>query len=119
MENDFLGRSSRIFREQRNIWKGSPIFPGGIFQTEIRVSVFHVSKHSQEYQFQAFAVVFLVQMVNAIPGLTLPVKNFAHVNSKQPTVFIRISTQPRISAHLEEAPNPFPLPPTPPPTPQK
>ena len=25
------------FRKQRNIWKGSPVFPDGIFQSEIRV----------------------------------------------------------------------------------
>ena len=25
------------FREQRNVWKGSPVFPDGMFQTEIRV----------------------------------------------------------------------------------
>ena len=25
------------FREQQNIWKGSPVFPDGMFQTEIRV----------------------------------------------------------------------------------
>ena len=62
------------FWEQRNIWKGNPILPEGIFQTEIRVPVF---QSTLWYQFQASAVVFLVQMVNAIPGLTLPVKNFA------------------------------------------
>ena len=62
------------FWEQRNIWKGYPILPEGIFQTEIRVPVF---QSTLWYQFQASAVVFLVQMVNAIPGLTLPVKNFA------------------------------------------
>ena len=62
------------FWEQRNIWKGNPILPEGIFQTEIRVPVF---QSTLWYQFQASAVVFLVQMVNAIPGLTSPVKNFA------------------------------------------
>jgi len=25
------------FREQRNVWKGSPVFPDGMFRTEIRV----------------------------------------------------------------------------------
>ena len=25
------------FREQRDVWKGSPVFPDGTFQTEIRV----------------------------------------------------------------------------------
>ena len=28
------------FREQRNIWKGSPVFPDGIIQTEISVQIF-------------------------------------------------------------------------------
>ena len=28
------------FREQQNIWKGSPAFPDGMFQTEIRVDTF-------------------------------------------------------------------------------
>ena len=33
----FLVLPAENFREQRNIWKGSPVFPDGIFQTEIRV----------------------------------------------------------------------------------
>ena len=36
-EHDFLVRSSGNFREQRNIWKGSPVFPDRMFQTEIHV----------------------------------------------------------------------------------
>ena len=31
--------SAENFREQRNIWKGSPVFPDEMFQTEIRVSL--------------------------------------------------------------------------------
>ena len=41
--------------EQQNIWKGSPVFPDGIFQTEIRVPF--LQSHLW-YQFQAFAAVF-------------------------------------------------------------
>jgi len=37
MVHDFSGRSSGNFREQRNVRKGSPVFPDGMFQTEIRV----------------------------------------------------------------------------------
>ena len=40
------------FWEQQNIWKGSPVFPDGIFQTEIRVPF--LQSHLR-YQFQAFA----------------------------------------------------------------
>ena len=42
MEHDFLGRVVSVanFREQRNIRKGSPIFPDEMFQTEIRVPFF-------------------------------------------------------------------------------
>ena len=41
--------------EQRNTWKGSPVFPEGKFQTQIRVP-FHQSNLC--YQFKAFAAVF-------------------------------------------------------------
>ena len=39
MEHDFLGRGFllKTFREQPNIIKGSPVFPDGMLQTEIRV----------------------------------------------------------------------------------
>ena len=42
MEHDFLGRVVSVanFREQRNIGKGSPVFPDEMFQTEIRVPFF-------------------------------------------------------------------------------
>ena len=44
-------------REQRSIWKGSPVFPNGIFQTEIRVPF--LQSHLW-YRVLAFAVVLLV-----------------------------------------------------------
>ena len=57
MEHDFLGRVVSVanFREQRNIGKGSPVFPDEMFQTEIRVPFFqsHLGHH-----LHAFAVVF-------------------------------------------------------------
>ena len=73
-------------RKQRNIWKGSPVFPDGIFQTEIRVPI--LQSHIW-YQFQAFAVVFgkqnvFVQMVNAMPGRNWPVLNFAYLDLPKP-----------------------------------
>ena len=37
---------SEHFREQRNIWKGSPVFPVGMFQTEIRVPSCSTSSQS-------------------------------------------------------------------------
>ena len=45
MEHDFLGRVVSVanFREQRNIGKGSPVFPDEMFQTEIRVPFFSKS----------------------------------------------------------------------------
>ena len=43
------------FCEQRNIWKGSPVFPDGIFQTDIRVPLV---KTFLSYQFRAFASFF-------------------------------------------------------------
>ena len=36
-KNTFWVVPAEDFREQRNIWKGSPVFPDGMFQTEIRV----------------------------------------------------------------------------------
>ena len=57
MEHDFLGRVVSVanFREQRNIGKGSPIFPDEMFQTEIRVPFFQSHLWHHLY---AFAVVF-------------------------------------------------------------
>ena len=43
------------FREQRSVWKGSPVFLVGIFQTEIRVPFL---KSHLWYQLQAFTSVF-------------------------------------------------------------
>ena len=78
----FLVVRAENFQEQRNIWKVSPVFPDGIFQTEIRVPL--LQSHLW-CQFQASAVVFrwmelikFVQTVNAIPGWNLPVLNFAY-----------------------------------------
>ena len=98
MDHDFWVLPKENFREQRNIWKGSPVFPDGIFQTEIGVPF--LQSHLW-YQFQAFAAFsdernWFVEMVNAIPGRNLSVLNFAnhlpkqwtdrfaHVNGKQP-----------------------------------
>ena len=56
-KHDFLGRSieKKIrFREQGNIWKGSPVFPG-MFETVIRVPFL---QGRLLYQFQVFAAVF-------------------------------------------------------------
>ena len=37
--NTILGPiSAKNFREQRNVWKGSPYFPVGMFQTEIQIN---------------------------------------------------------------------------------
>ena len=75
------------FRKQRYVWKGRPVFPVGIFQTEI--CVLFLQGHLW-YQFQPFAAVFrgkwnwLEQMENSIPGRNLLVskdswnQNFAH-----------------------------------------
>ena len=53
---EFLGRVSGKFPGPTgNIWKGSPVFPDGMFQTEMRVPL--VKSHLW-YQFQAFAAVF-------------------------------------------------------------
>ena len=37
MEHNFLVHSSGKFWEQRNIWKGSPVFLDGMLQMEIHV----------------------------------------------------------------------------------
>ena len=65
------------FWEQQNIWKGSPVFPDGIFQTEIRVPF--LQSHLW-YQYQPFFGKWnwFEQMVKAIPGRNLPVLNFAN-----------------------------------------
>ena len=47
--------SAENFWEQRNIWKGIPVFPNGMFQTEICVPF--LQSHLR-YQFWASAVVF-------------------------------------------------------------
>ena len=89
-------------REQRNIWKGSPIFPDGIFQTEIRVPF--LQSHlffDTSFRPSFFGKLnWFVPMLNAIPGRNLLVLNFAnhlpkpwsdrfdHVNGKQP-VFVQ------------------------------
>ena len=55
MEHDFfLVVPAENVREQRNIWKGSPVFPDGIFQAEIRVLFFQAIFDTS----QAFAVIF-------------------------------------------------------------
>ena len=55
MEHDFLGLPAENFRQQRNIWKSSPVFADGIFQTEICVPF--LQSHLW-YQFQALPAVF-------------------------------------------------------------
>ena len=44
-----------LFGEQQNIWTSSPVFPDGIFQTEIHVPL--LQRHLW-YQFQNFMVIF-------------------------------------------------------------
>ena len=87
------------FREERNIWKGSPVF----FRTEYSKQkfVFHLLKAIVDTSFRSSRSFFgecnwFVQMVYAIPGRHLPVLNFASplpkpwtnrfapVNGKQP-----------------------------------
>ena len=56
IEHEFLGRVSGKFPGPTgNIWKGSPVFPHGMFQTEMRVPLM---KSHLWYQFQAFAAVY-------------------------------------------------------------
>ena len=90
--------STGSFRQQQNIWKGSPVFPDGIFQTEIRVpflqSIFDTSFRPSRPSFGKWN--WFAQMVKAIPGRNLLVLNsanhlttpwtewFARVNGKQP-----------------------------------
>ena len=80
MEHAFLVVPAENFREQRNIWKGSPVFPDGIFQTEIWVylckTIFDTSFRPSRSFFGKWN--WFVQMVNAIPGRNLPVLNFEH-----------------------------------------
>ena len=55
-EHEFLGRVSGKFTGPTgNIWKGSPVLPDGMFQTEMRVPMM---KSHLWYQFEAFAAVF-------------------------------------------------------------
>ena len=56
IEHEFLGRVNGKFPgPTANIWKGSPVFPDGMFQTEMPVPLV---KSYLWYQFQAFAAVF-------------------------------------------------------------
>ena len=43
MEHECLGRSSGKFLGETEFQKGSPVFPLGMFQTEISVRCIHVS----------------------------------------------------------------------------
>ena len=69
-------------REQRNIWKGSPVFLDGMFQSEIRVPFFQ-SPHWYQFRIRHSRPFFVkwnwfVQMENAIPGRILPIFNFGY-----------------------------------------
>ena len=56
IQHEFLGPVSWKFSgPTSNIWKGSPVFSDGMFQTEMRVPLM---KSHLWYQFQAFAAVF-------------------------------------------------------------
>ena len=68
------------FREQRNIWKGSPVFSDGILQTEIRVPFLQTIFDTSFRPSRSFSNKWnwLVQMVNAISGRNIPVLNFAY-----------------------------------------
>ena len=84
--------------EQWNIWKGSPVLPDGMFQTENCVPFLqgHVDTSIRPSRSFSGKRNWFAQMVNAIPGRNLPVPNFAyhlpklwtdwfvHVNGKQP-----------------------------------
>ena len=79
-EHDYVVRSSGNLREQRNIWKGSPVFPDGIFQTEIHF-LFLIQSHLRYHLCVSDNPPF-VQMVHAIPGRNLPFLNFAYLLPK-------------------------------------
>ena len=57
-------------REQRNIWKGSPVFPDRIFQAEIRVLFFQAIFDTSFKPSRSFSGKsnWFAQMVNEIPG---------------------------------------------------
>ena len=116
------------FRQQRNIRKGSPVFPDVIFHTEICVPF---AQSHVWYQFQALVTVFSVDGTDLykwqmrLPGWNLPVLNFAHhllkpwtvrfahVNGKQPLFLPKVlewnqsksflSAVPTILPSVEEA----------------
>ena len=77
MGHDFLGSSigkfPENFREQRNIWKGSPAFPGRNIPNGISCTICSKPSRSSFGNWNWF-----VQMINAIPGWNLPVLNFAY-----------------------------------------
>ena len=85
MNTTFWFVPAENFREQRNIWKGSPVFPGGIFQTEIhfyffkaifnKICVYRATLHSWSFLGKWN---WFVEMVTAIPGRHLPVLEFAY-----------------------------------------
>ena len=75
-------------QEQRNIWKGCPVFPDRMVQAELheKLSLIPVSGFRGRFSINGTD---LYTMVNAIPGRNLPVLNseptgFAHANGEQP-----------------------------------
>ena len=75
-------------QEQRNIWKGFPVFLDRMVQAELheKPSLIPVSGFRGRFSINGTD---LYTMVNAIPGRNLPVLNseptgFAHANGKQP-----------------------------------
>ena len=70
------------FREQRNIWKGGPVFPDEIFQTNIRVTfvikrIFDTSFRPSRLFFGKWNW-FVKQIVNPIPEWNLLGLNFSN-----------------------------------------
>ena len=55
MEYNILFVLVENFREHWNIWEGSPVFPDGMFHTEICATI---SSSHIWYQFQASAAIF-------------------------------------------------------------
>ena len=111
--------------EQWNIWKGSPVPPDGMFQTENCVPFLqgHVDTSFRPSWSFSGKRNWFAQMVNAIPGRNLPVPNFAyhlpklwtdwfvHVNGKQPLSYFTNYLRP-LANNLREC---YGKPPPPPP----
>ena len=87
----------KISREQRNVWKGSPVFPNRMFQTEIRVpfvqtsSLIPVSGSRSHFLFQQQLIRELNGKENVTFKMTSQFWNFLAIIPTRLTCLIQLN----------------------------